>query len=63
MTEKDTCFNVGPNNISSDIKVDADEFPLQQKIEVSEALKLVHSSIHLISMLLLITHRITRTVL
>lgn len=27
---QDTGFNIGPNNVSSDIKVDSDEFPLQR---------------------------------
>lgn len=33
MIEKDTGFNIGPNDVSSDIKVDPDEFPLQGTVD------------------------------
>lgn len=31
--KKDTGFNIGPNDVSSDIKVDPDEFPLQGTVD------------------------------
>lgn len=29
--EEDTSFNIGPNNVACDVKVDSDELPLQEK--------------------------------
>jgi hypothetical protein len=36
--EKDTCFNVGPNNIASYIKVDPDKLALRVKREKQRGL-------------------------
>lgn len=33
--KQDTGFDIGPDDVSSDIKVDADEFPLQRSTQIN----------------------------